>query len=354
MRGMKFLTAAAVAALVGSGAAGAADLDSTKLTYVGSWSGLVLFKQFEKPFWGETLPKDSGGKITVDVSTFDQMGLKGAEVFRLLDKAVFDIGATVADYTVQDSPELEGLDIPMIASEPKQAHAAAMAYKPVVDDIMAQRFQAKVLAIVPYPAQVLFCNKPIKGLADIKGLKVRASGRSTAEFLTAAGAEGITMAFSEVPGALQRGVIDCAVTGTLSGYSAGWGEVSKVLYPLPIGGWDHVVTAISLKKWNALGKDTQKFLLAEVAEKLENPVWKAAEEDSVQGIACLSGKGQVACKHGKPGTMTVVEPTAEEMARARKLLLEKSLPAWAARVDDVWVKRWNETIGKTVDLIAKK
>ena len=142
MRGMKFLSVLALATLTGIGAQ-AAGISSTKLTYVGSWSGLELFKQFEKPFWSETLPKDSSGKISVDVSTFDQMGLKGGEVFRLLAKNVFDIGATVADYTVQDAPELEGLDIPMIASDPKLAKAAAMAYKPVVDDIMAKRFDAK-------------------------------------------------------------------------------------------------------------------------------------------------------------------------------------------------------------------
>ncbi len=353
MRGMKFLTAVAAATLFGVGA-GAADIDATKLTYVGSWSGLVLFKQFEKPFWSETLTKDSGGKIEVDVSTFDQMGLKGAEVFRILAKNVFDIGATVADYTVQDAPELEGLDIPMIAPDPQLAQAATMAYKPVVDDILAQRFDAKVLAIVPYPVQVLFCNKEITSLADIKGLKIRASGRSTAEFLTAAGAEGITMAFSEVPGALQRGVIDCAVTGSLSGYSAGWYEASKVLYPMPIGGWDYVVTAMSLKKWKSLSKGTQDFLLAEVGDKLEAEVWKTAEDDSLQGIACLTGKGDLKCKYGEPGSMSVVEPSEAEKTLARKLLIEKSLPAWAARVDDEWVKRWNDTIGKTVDLVAKK
>jgi len=353
MRATKLLTALGTAALLGSGA-NAADLQSTDLSYVGSWSGLVLFKQFEKPFWGETLPQDSGGKIKVEVSTFDQMGLKGGEVFRILAKNVFDIGATVADYTVQDAPELEGLDIPMIAPDPALAEKATMAYKPVVDDILAKRFDAKVLAIVPYPVQVLFCNKEIGGLADIKGLKVRASGRSTAEFLTAAGAEGITMAFSEVPGALQRGVIDCAVTGSLSGYSAGWYEGAKVLYPLPIGGWDYVVTAMSLKKWDSMDKDTQDFLLSEVVDKLEKPVWKTAAEDSAQGIACLTGTGDVACKYGDAASMALVEPTQEEMDFARKLLLEKSLPAWAARVDDEWVKRWNDTIGKTVDLVAKK
>jgi TRAP-type C4-dicarboxylate transport system substrate-binding protein len=48
---------------------------------------------------------------------------------------------------------------------------------------------------------------------------------------------------------MQRGVVDGAVTGSLSGYSAGWGEVSSYVYPLPIGGWDYVIGTISLKTW---------------------------------------------------------------------------------------------------------
>ncbi len=225
MRGLKVAMAAALAAAFGAAPA-QAEMKGATLSYVGSWSGLVLFKQFEKPFWGETLPAESKGKIKVEVTTFDQMGLKGAEVYRILAKNVFDIGATVADYTVADytvadAPEVEGLDIPMLALDPATAHKVAMAYKPVLDEAFAKRFDAKVLAVVPYPAQMLFCNKEIKGLADIKGLKVRSSGGSAAEFLKAAGAEAVTMAFSEVSGALQRGVIDCAVTGSLSGYSSG-------------------------------------------------------------------------------------------------------------------------------------
>ena len=353
MRGFKILAAGALAATLAGGTA-LADMGGAKLTYVGSWSGLMLYKQFEKPFWGETLPADSQGKIKVDVTTFDQMGMKGAEVYRILAKNVFDIGATVADYTVQDSPELEGLDIPLLASDAKTAQKVAEAYKPVLNDIFAKRFNAKVIAVVPYPSQVLFCNKDIAKLADLKGLKVRASGRSTAEFLTAAGAEGITMAFSEVPGALQRGVIDCAVTGTLSGYSSGWHEVSKVLYPMPIGGWDDVVTAISLKKWNAMDKATQAFLMKEIATKLEGPVWAAAEVDSQQGIACLTGQGTPACTHGKAGTMKLVPVSDGDMEYGRKLLTEKVLPAWASRVDASWVKRWNDTIGAVAPLTAKK
>jgi TRAP-type C4-dicarboxylate transport system substrate-binding protein len=51
---------------------------------------------------------------------------------------------------------------------------------------------------------------------------------------------------------LQNGVVDCAVTGAGSGYSAGWWEVSTHLLPIPLGGWDSVVTAMNLDRWNSL------------------------------------------------------------------------------------------------------
>lgn len=354
MRGWKGLMASVAIATVCGSAAANAEMKGASFTYVGSWSGLTLYKQFEQPFWGKTLPEDSKGKVKVEVTTFDQMGLKGAEVYRILAKNVFDIGATVADYTVADAPEVEGLDIPMLAQDPATAKKVAMAYKPVLDESFGKRFDAHVLAVVPYPGQILFCNAEIKGLADLKGLKVRSSGGSAAEFLNAVGAESVTMAFSEVPGALQRGVIDCAVTGSLSGYSSGWHEVSKVLYPMPMGGWDDVVTAISLKKWKSLDADTQAFLTKEVEEKFEAPVWEAAKEDTQQGIACLTGVGEPACKHGKPGTMKLVPVSDADVALARKLLTEKVLPNWAGRTDAAYVAKWNDTVGKAVGLVAKK
>ena len=98
----------------------------------------------------------------------------------------------------------------------------------------------------------MFCNHEITSLADLEGLKVRASGRMTAKLLEALGAEGVNVSFAEVPGALQNGVVDCAVTGAGSGYSAGWWEVSTHLLPIPLGGWDSVVTAMNLDKWNSL------------------------------------------------------------------------------------------------------
>lgn len=347
------VSASLMSLVVASSAASAQEPDKASFNYVGSWSSLSLYQNFERPFWDKHLPEASDGKISTEVTTFDQMGLGGGEVYRLMTRNVIEVASTVADYAVEDAPELEALDMPMIAPDVDTARKVAEAYRPVLADAFEQRYDgAQLLAIVPYPSQMVFCNAQIDGLNDLKGMKVRASGRTTAEFLEALGAEGITLNFSEVPGALQRGVIDCAVTGSLSGYSSGWHEVSTHLYPLPVGGWDHVVTAMSGKKWNSLSEDTQQWLTAEIKEHYEDPVWESAVEETKEGIACLTGNGE--CSRGDAGDMVLVEATDEDFSEASRHLEETLLPNWAQRVDQKWVDRWNETVGEVTGLSASK
>lgn len=324
-----------------------------ELSVVGSWSGLPLHKQYEKPFWEETLPAASGGKLTTKVTTHDQMSLGVGDVFRLLSQGVYDVAMTVGDYAVSDAPELEGLDVPLVAMTADRAKAAVDAARPMVEDIFNKRFKSHVLAIAPYPPQVVFCNKPVAGLDDLKGLKVRASGRMTAKFLEALGAEGVNLAFSEVPGALQKGVVDCAVTGAGSGYSAGWWEVSTHLLTIPLGGWDPVVTAINLDKWNALDAAMRQLITAEVKSKFEDPAWAVAQGALANDVACLTGKGD--CSSGAKRSMTLVEASPADLAKAREILESQVLPQWAQRAGGDWAKRWNESVGKVVGVtIATK
>ncbi len=208
-----------------------------ELRVVGSWSSLTMFKNFEKPFWTEILPKAMNGNIKTNMTSLGQVKLKGPAVLRQMNMGVFDVVHTVADYVVADSPALAGLDLPALAPNIELARKVADAYRPIMAEYLEKDFNAKLLSIAPYPAQVLFSRVKITGLDDLKGKKIRASGWTTSQFVTALGATGITMSFSEVPQSLQRGVVDCAITGSLSGYSAGWGEVAKYIYPLPIGGW---------------------------------------------------------------------------------------------------------------------
>ena len=198
-----------------------------------------------------------------------------------------------------------------------------------IEDIYRNRFNSHVLAVAPYPPQVVFCNAEINGLDDLAGKKVRASGRMTAQFLEALGAEGVNVSFGEVPGALQNGVVDCAVTGAGSGYSAGWWEVSTHLLPIPLGGWDSVVTAMNMDKWNSLDADTQTLIMEQVEVEFEAPAWATAQNALANDVACLTGNGE--CASGEARSMTLVEVSDADFEKARGVLVDKVLPDWAER-----------------------
>jgi TRAP-type C4-dicarboxylate transport system substrate-binding protein len=327
----------------------AAAAGPSELRVVGSWNSLTMFKNFEQSFWTEVVPKELG--IKTSLTSLGQVNLKGPAVLRATSMGVYDVVHTVADYVVDDSPALAGLDLPAMANDIELARKVVDAYAPVLDEYLAKDFKVKLLSVVPYPAQVLFINVPIKSLADLKGKKIRASGWTTSEFVTALGATGVTLAFSEVPQAMQRGVVDGAVTGSLSGFSAGWGEVSKYVYPLPIGGWDYVIGTIGLDTWKSMTPDQQAKLQRLIKEKLEKPAWEVTARETKEGIACLSGSGL--CPHGTPAKVEVIPVTAGDEKAAREVLIKNVLPAWIKKVDTATVRKWNESIGKVVGIEAK-
>ena len=215
---------------------------------------------------------------------------------------------------------------------------------------MKERFGAKLLAIAPYPPQIVFCNAEIGGLADLAGKKIRGSGRMTTKLLEALGAEGVNVDFGEVPGALERGVVDCAVTGSGSGYSAGWHEVSTHLLPLPLGGWDPVVTAMNMDKWESLSDETRAAIETSIRESFEAPAWDEAGSSLQNDINCLTGSGE--CTSGEPASMTLVEATSADEETARAALVGTVLPDWASRTDEAYVTRWNDTVGEVVGVKA--
>ncbi len=343
-RMVQFVLAASLVLLLAGNVALAKDL-----RVVGSWNSLTMFKNFEQPFWTEKLPAAMPG-IKVDMTSLGQVSLKGPAVLRQMDMGVFDVVHTVADYVVDDSPALAGLDMPALAPEINEARKVVEAYRPVVAEALAKDFNAKLLAIAPYPAQVIFCRTEIGGLDDLKGKKIRASGWTTSEFVTALDATGVTMSFSEVPQSLQRGVVDCAITGSLSGYSAGWGEVATYLYPLPVGGWDYVITAMSMKTWDSFSSQEQSQLQALIKEQLEDPAWKVTARETQEGVDCLTGGS---CPHGTPNKLALVPVTKKDLQRAHKILVDRVLPAWAAKVKPEVVQQWNATAGKVADIQAK-
>ncbi len=347
----RFLPALALAvAAIASASAAAQTLPKTHLRVVGSISNLPQYKDYELPFWTKQIPERSGGAITTEIKGFNEMGLKGPEVLRLMGQGVVEIGSTVISYLAADDPANEMVDLAGLLPDVATARRVTEATKPVYSRLYREKFNVELLGFGTYPAQVLFCNSEIKGLADIKGKKVRVAGRSLSELVEALGGTPVTMSFGEVVPALQNKTVDCAITGSLSGNLAKWHEVTTHLLVLPLS-WNQIVYAVNGKTWAGYKPEVRAFLTKEV-QGLEKSVWDAADTFTVQGYECNAGTDK--CTMGQKGKMTLVQPSAADRELLKKTIVEVTLPKWAARCSPACVADFNATVGKETGVTAKK
>lgn len=329
-------------------AAGVAQAQSkVSLQVVGNLGITTQYKELEEPFWTKQIPAATGGKVTATIKPWNEMGLKGPEVFRMLGQGVFDVGTSQLGFVAGDNAINDATDLAGVSPDIQTFWTVTQAFRPHLASYYEQQVKAKILGMFSFQAQVLFCRDDIKGLADLKGRRVRTSGASQADFVSYFGGSGINMAFGEVQQALQNGVVDCAITGTLGGYKAKWYEGAKYLYALPIN-WGAGVSAINLNSWRKLDAATQQTLQAEYA-KLEKAVFDQNVRENELGLACNTG-GQ--CSEGPAAKMVLVKPSATDLELRKQALVNQVLPRWAARCGAACVKNWNESVGNVVKLTA--
>ena len=344
------LVLATAAAAIASAPAFSQPMPKTQLKVVGSISSLTQYKDFEVPFWTKTLAEKSGGAITAEIKGFNEMGLKGPEVLRLMGQGVMEIGATVVAYLAADDPANEMLDIAGLLPDVATARKVTDALHPVYEKLYREKFGVTLLGFGTYPAQVLYCNAEIKGLADVKGKKVRVGGRSQSELIQALGGTPVTLAFGEVVPALQNKTVDCGITGTLSGNAAKWDEVTTHLLAMPLS-WGQIAYAANAKSWAAFDPKVRAVIETEV-KGLEKAVWDGADTFTQQGYECNAGTDK--CTLGHKGKMKIVQPSAADRELLRKTLQEVTLPKWAERCSVACVADFNGTVGKITGVVARK
>lgn len=104
--------------------------------------------------------------------------------------------------------------------------------------------------------------KRVHSIEDFKGLRIRASGGSTAETIQLWGGAPILMPITDSYMALQRNVVDGTTTDWNIVPAFKFDEVTKYATIAPVPG-NPMFLVMNLKKWNALPKDIQDAILGE-------------------------------------------------------------------------------------------
>lgn len=348
---MRFRFAATLVAgiVVLCGGVQAQQLDKKQFNVVGTWNFLTNWQKLEQPLWATEIPAASGGNITGNIKSITELNLKGTELLRLLKQGVFDVAAALPIYVEDGGAIIEASDIAGVAKDFKMGRDIADAWMPEMQRVMKERHGAVILATFPFPEQVFFCRGEIKSIADLKGKKVRVQGTSQGDFVGALGGVGVTIAFGEVVPALEKGVVDCGITGTMPGYKAKWTEVVDTLFRLPVG-YTIGTWVVNASVWGKLSKDTQAFLQKQMKAH-EDKAWKVIEDETEEGVACDTGSG--ACSVGAPGKLKLVKPSETDLKAREKALNEVVLVNWAKRYGADCAAKWNELVGKKYNLVAK-
>ena len=308
-----------------AGSAMAQGVDKKQFNVVGTWGFLTNWQKMEEPFWKEVLPKASGGNLTANVKALTEVNLKGPEILRLLKQGVFDFAAALPIYVDEGGAVIEAVDIAGVARDFGMARRISDAWLPEMQKVMRERHGAVILGMFPFPQQVFYCRGEVKSIEDLKGKKIRVQGTSQGDFVSAIGGSSVTIAFGEVVPAMQKGVVDCGITGTMPGYKAKWHEVTNTLFQLPVG-FTLGFWAANANMWGKLSKPTQDLIMKEM-KGLEDRGWKAVEAESDEGVACNTGTG--ACSAGPVAGLKLTKPSASDIAAREKALNEVVLARWS-------------------------
>jgi len=346
---LRKIVLASLGCMLLAGGSAQAQIEEKKFNVIGTWNFINNWKKIEFPFWSQQIGKDSGGKVTANIKSITEVNLKGTELLRLLKTGVYDIVAALPIYVDDGGAVIEASDISGLASSPANQRKILELWMPEMQKVMKERYNSEIVATFGFPLQVFFCRDDISGVADLKGKKIRVQGVSQSDLVKAFGASTVTIPFGEVVPALEKGVVDCGITGTMPGYQAKWPEVVKTLLTLPVG-FTAGIWVMNLNSFNKLSKPTQEFMRAEF-KKLEDQSWAIVENESSEGIACNTGNGP--CSVGPPAKLKLVTPSDADVALRNKALNDVVLAEWAKRCGPECAAKWTEIVGKQFGLVAK-
>ncbi|MEY4294736.1 MAG: Sialic acid-binding periplasmic protein SiaP precursor [Pseudomonadota bacterium] len=262
MKRRTLLKSSAAAALVaGAGVAAAQSTVTLKFHTFMAPSSNVWVNMHKA--WMAKVEKDSGGRIKFEAYPAMQLGGTPVQLFDQARDGVVDIVWTLPGNTAGRFPRVDVFDLPFMMSN---AEATSRAYWEYVQTMAPDEFkEVQVLALhVHGPGVIHTTDKPVKSVADMKGLKVRAPTRQITKLVGALGATPVGMPLPSIPDALSKGTINGAVipwevvpsvkVQELTKYHAEFDPAGGALYTLTF------VMAMNKAKYNSLPADLKKVI----------------------------------------------------------------------------------------------
>ena len=159
--------------------------------------------------WCDKVEKDSGGEVKCQIYPAMQLGGTPPQLFDQARDGVADIVWTVPTYSAGRYTRSEVFELPFMAVNAKQGSAALWEY--TQKHSLGEFKGVRPLFMHTTEGYVLHSNKLVRGMDDLRGMKVRTATRLSARMVAALGATPVQMPLPQVPDAISKGVIQGAL-----------------------------------------------------------------------------------------------------------------------------------------------
>ncbi len=261
----------------------------------------------------ERVAKATNNDLKIKVHLGKTLQIKSSDITQSVGDGVVQFAA---DYFFSGSvPIARVLNLPLLIENDEEWAKAYAAMKPTLEAAFAKQ-GVVLLGSYRYPKQIIFTTFPVNQLTDLKGHKIRVTSPEQGQFVKEFGGSPITLSGSEVPTALERGVIEGVLTASAGG-AKNWHEFLPHNYRFPVNYGNSMIIA-NAKAFAALPAAQQQAVRDIVAQEGDSISAEFITDEDVQ-MKKQAGKG-----------MKIKMSTSADVSAATK----KLQPFW-----DSWAKK---------------
>ena len=284
-------------------------------------NGQLHWCKHQRTFFVPNIQERTNGQVTINVSSFPELGLAGTDTASLLADGTLGMTEIYGGYVGGEFPTLAVQYIWGLWPDHQTHYDVLTNIAPDLDKVMKDELDAQVLMRnwIAGDDQFFFSNQRLETPEDFVGLKTRSHSAELSDWINHMGAAAQFMAFAEVYTALERGVIDAAVTGANPGLSQRFYEVAEFMNGR-LFSFNSTTNVINGDVWAEIPEDIQQIMLEEGA-KQELELLRLTAIHNVTGISRNIEAG-----------LELVEFGPEAQALSKRAAAESVLPNWLQRL----------------------
>jgi len=209
--------------------------------------------------WQKEIETRTNGRVKITFYPSESL-TKAPDIADAINTGTVEMGDADIGFTPNRFRLTEAITIPGLGySDPYNAGMTVWDLYKKFTQVQAEYGGIKVLGLFSYPLDHIYTNKPIKAMADLKGMKIRALPGPGFEAVKLLGGVPVQVNFPDIYQAMEKKNIDGIVVNWTGANAGRFYEITKYATQFAFGGMANY-TAINMKVWNSLPADIQKAI----------------------------------------------------------------------------------------------